>query len=38
MDYNTSEVFLLYRDPGVNNPYKKLQKDGTLKCKESEIK
>lgn len=31
MNYNDSEVFLLYYDPGSNNPYTKLTKEETKK-------
>jgi len=41
MDYNMSEVFLLYRDPGIDpsndNPYKKLEKKNMIKSKVTKV-
>lgn len=37
MDYNTSELFLVYRDPGNDNPYTKLEKQNMKKSKVAEI-
>ena len=37
MGYNTSELFLIYRDPGNHNPYEKLEKRDMKRSKVPEI-